>query len=72
MFANRHEEAIEQVWVMLENHKNECIDSDTCLKSIEQILTLLNSRIEDDSEAMNQSYLDDLETKKRFKGYHHV
>jgi hypothetical protein len=72
IFANRHEEAIEQVWIQLDSHKRECIDASTALSHIEQILTLLESRLEDDLEAMNQSFWADEDIKKQRKPYHHV
>jgi len=69
---NRHEEAIETIWLILENNKQEMVSPKLALKHIEETLTLLNSRLEDDSEAQHQAYLADQACKTYRKNYHHV
>jgi len=54
--SRRHEDTIETIWILLKNYRDSIVSSDATLSYIEQTLTLLESRIQDDLSEMEDIY----------------
>ena len=69
---NRHEEAIETIWVYLQAHRDEMISAEMTLRHIEETLTMTENLVAEDQEKQHQVFLAEQAEREGQKGYHHV